>query len=163
MGAWGAGPFQNDDALDFLESLESSRNPRSLVEGILRKGAKSRSYLELPDSCGVWAAAELIAVLRGTGTRAARASLATVAMKLTPSQLDTFTNLSIAAIARLDQDSELFDLSREAGKSIELRRSLADLRRRLSKTPKSVTKKRPKKAVTKTQRRQSRNPRAGVK
>ena len=64
MGAWRFGPFDNDDAADFLDSMESTRDCRALIHRALRRAAKSRSYLELPQSARAWAAASDIGSTR---------------------------------------------------------------------------------------------------
>jgi hypothetical protein len=133
MGAWGAGPFENDDAADFLDSLETARNSRTFIARTLRQAAKSRAYLELPESAGAWAAAELVAALRGNGIPAARSRLSFVMTKITPPELQTLAEFAKAAITRLDRDCELADVCREAGQLAELEKSFADLQRRLSK------------------------------
>ena len=64
MGAWGAGPFQNDHALDFLAEL-SELPPAGMGSRITSALVlPSDGYLELHEACAAIAAAELIAAAR---------------------------------------------------------------------------------------------------
>ncbi len=61
MGAWGAGPFQTDDALDFQAEL-SELPPAEMGSRITSALAlPSDGYLKLPEACAAIAAAGLIA------------------------------------------------------------------------------------------------------
>lgn len=67
MSAWGVGPFENDDALDFLGEVEESARAGQLdsVSRPLQQLAFSAGYLEAPlISEGIAAAALLGAALR---------------------------------------------------------------------------------------------------
>ena len=64
MGAWGAGSFENDDAMDWVSELED--------EGLIAAGAAlqeilelAEEYLEAPACSAALAAAEVVAALRG--------------------------------------------------------------------------------------------------
>jgi Domain of unknown function (DUF4259) len=65
MGAWGTGPFDNDDAADFL--AEISETPNGQIGGRLSAvlTLSPTGYLELLDACEAIAAAGLVAVARG--------------------------------------------------------------------------------------------------
>lgn len=63
-GAWDAGPFDNDDALDWVWELESSVD-LSAVEAALKAAANGGSYLEAPTGSAAIAAAEVVAALLG--------------------------------------------------------------------------------------------------
>jgi hypothetical protein len=62
MGATGAGPFENDDALDFLDEIEEAEPPvrRKRVEAALREVLRTRDYVEAPVMAQALAAAVLV-------------------------------------------------------------------------------------------------------
>ncbi|MGL5443372.1 MAG: DUF4259 domain-containing protein, partial [[Mycobacterium] stephanolepidis] len=55
MGAWGAGPFDNDDAADFLGDLRQSDDIELQLARCLRMA--NADYLEAPEGSTVVAAA----------------------------------------------------------------------------------------------------------
>ena len=62
MGATGAGPFENDDALDFLDDLEESdpEGRRERVESALGRVVRARDYIEAPVMSEAIAAAVIV-------------------------------------------------------------------------------------------------------
>jgi hypothetical protein len=65
MGAWGHGPFENDDAGDWVYELEKSID-RSVIEAAFDAVlAEKIDYLEAPDCSRAIAAAEVTAALLG--------------------------------------------------------------------------------------------------
>ena len=131
MGVWGSGTFDNDDASDWLYALEGSTG-HELLESTLRAAAAPEGYLEAPTCCEALAAAEIIAAIRGwshpalppEASRWARAE-----HRALPPEL---TALAVAAIDRIEHDSELKELWVDPEGSAEWRRALTDLRRRLA-------------------------------
>ena len=63
-GAWDTGPFDNDDALDWVWELVES-DDLSVVRSALFEAAQSRGYLEAPTASMAIAAAEVVAALKG--------------------------------------------------------------------------------------------------
>lgn len=63
-GAWEAGSFDNDDALDWVWELAES-DDLSIVEDALQAAVDTTGYLEAPTASVAIAAAEVVAVLRG--------------------------------------------------------------------------------------------------
>jgi hypothetical protein len=63
MGATGAGPFENDDALDFLDELEDSEHDvrRKRVESALDRVVRASGYIEAPTMSQAVAAAVVVA------------------------------------------------------------------------------------------------------
>lgn len=63
MGATGTGPFENDDALDFLDTLEEAEpdQRRAKVENAMVRVVGSRSYIEAPEMAEAIAAAVVVA------------------------------------------------------------------------------------------------------
>jgi hypothetical protein len=65
MGAWGHGPFENDDASDWVWTLEESSDlsvVRAALDGVV---ATAGNYLEAPACSEALAAAEVVAALSG--------------------------------------------------------------------------------------------------
>jgi hypothetical protein len=62
MGAWGAGAFDNDDALDWLSELVDSPD-FALGRAVL--DVTALEYLEAPEGSAALAAAEVVAAARG--------------------------------------------------------------------------------------------------
>ena len=129
MGAWGVGPFDNDDACDWLDDV---------VEGggdLLREVfalAVGRDHVEAPDGMIVVAAAEVVACMRGRGRGGelpeALAALLTRAAPPDPELVEA----ARAGVDRvLGARSELHDLWRDSDSYGAWRSDLADLRRRL--------------------------------
>jgi hypothetical protein len=63
MGAWGAGSFENDAALDWVWSLEQS-DDLSPVEAAISDVLNGDDYLDADVGCTGLAAAEVVAALR---------------------------------------------------------------------------------------------------
>ena len=63
MGANGTGPFENDDALDFLDLLEDAApdERRARVERAMGRVVGSRTYIEAPEMAEAIAAAVVVA------------------------------------------------------------------------------------------------------
>ena len=63
MGATGPGPFENDEALDFLDALEDSEpeERREKVETALRRVLRTTGYIEAPTMSQAVAAAVVVA------------------------------------------------------------------------------------------------------
>jgi Domain of unknown function (DUF4259) len=64
MGATGAGPFENDDAYDFLDDLEDSEpgERRGKVESALGRVVRADGYIEAPLMAEGIAAAAVVAI-----------------------------------------------------------------------------------------------------
>jgi hypothetical protein len=63
MGCWGIGTFENDDAADWVWSLEE-RDGLEALERALAAPPNS-GYIEAPEACEALAAAEVVAALLG--------------------------------------------------------------------------------------------------
>ena len=66
MGAWGAGSFENDAALDWADSVRSLADVRGPFE---RLKAGGTTYVDADLACEVIAAAEAVALLMGRRSR----------------------------------------------------------------------------------------------
>ena len=113
MGAWGAGPFDNDDAMDFVGDLSDvpAEDYVSLLQAAV---TPSDGYLESPDGSIAVAAAALIAAQRGYVI-----SSPTVAELVQTRPFTPDDDMRASAVAALDrvagEDSELTELWAEAG------------------------------------------------
>jgi len=65
MGAWDFGPFDNDDALDWLWELEKSTDTSTIASALGAVTELGDNYLEAPDCSNALAAIEIIAAIRG--------------------------------------------------------------------------------------------------
>ncbi|MBX2883537.1 MAG: DUF4259 domain-containing protein [Granulosicoccus sp.] len=61
-GAWGIGSFENDDALDFIDSFEDNPRVESVV-ATLKGIANHQGYLQASDGAYAIVAAEILAVM----------------------------------------------------------------------------------------------------
>ena len=111
MGAWGSGPFENDDALDAVDAL---------VDGSFElddlRGALAGDYLEAPEGSVALALAEV--ALATLGRIDPPAELDEVDIRLLATQLDDATSeliLLAAERAVQPEGSELYELWDEAG------------------------------------------------
>ena len=138
MGAWGAGSFENDDALDWLGEL-SPGDGWDPVRAALESIDAGEPGEPPASSCTrALAAAELVAAARGHPTKDVPASAARwLAAAGAPPPTDLVAQAS-AAVAAIRRASELRELFREAG---DLRAWSAEMRRldgRLKKAPRPV-------------------------
>ena len=75
MGTWGAGPFDNDDAADWLADLGTQATRQQVREAVLRAiDALEGAWVETPDAQVGIAAAEVVAGAHGRWTRTMPAS-----------------------------------------------------------------------------------------
>jgi hypothetical protein len=126
MGAWGAGTFDNDDALDWLDDLVDGADDaiRDALE------ATDAEHIEGPDASSALAAAEVVAAalghpaadLPGEVSDWLEANDAKSAAALAP--------LALRAVDRVRQNSELKDLWEESDPA-EWNAAVDDLRKRL--------------------------------
>jgi Domain of unknown function (DUF4259) len=119
MGAWGTGPFENDDAQDFV--LDLAEAPETDLEGRLTAGLTlSDGYLEAPEGSAAVAAAALVAI----GAGMVPPDSPTVADFLASRVVPTTPELRAAARLAVDrvvgEDSELWELWQEAGSINEI-------------------------------------------
>ncbi len=113
MGAWGSGPFDNDDAMDFVGDLADGSTAH-LVTRLREALALSDDYVESPEGSSAVAAAALVAARRGYDS-----DNPTVADLLAAHPFaadDELRSMASAALARVaGDDSELMELWEEAG------------------------------------------------
>lgn len=133
MGAWGAGPFQNDDALDFLAEL-SKLSPAEMGNRITSALAlPSDGYLKLPEACAAIAAVELIAAARSAASEGPDAEAIAVMQSDEVIRDAQLRDLALAALVRVNgQSSEWRDLWLESESSEEADRMIAGLSAKLA-------------------------------
>ncbi len=52
MGTWGTGYFEDDFALDFIDDVEESNDPKQIIKNVLKNAVES-NYLESDDATAV--------------------------------------------------------------------------------------------------------------
>jgi len=132
-GAWDVGPFDNDDALDWLWELESS-NDLSAVRAALRAVADDGSYIQAPTASMAIAAAEVVAALLGNPHPQLPDEVSAWVQGRTLSKDSKLVDLARHVIARIQDpaNSELAELFSESGEFLKSwKSSLSDLRERL--------------------------------
>ncbi len=127
MGAWGAGPFDNDDAQDFVLDLSDAPQEelgQRLAEALVLSGG----YVDAPEASTAVAAAALVAI--GAGMPAP--DCPTVTGLVRARSLPASSALRVAARAALDrvagEDSELWELWQDAGQTDEVAASYDAIR-----------------------------------
>lgn len=127
MGAFGTGPFDNDDALDLLSECVDS--PALTLRVALQ--AAQGDYVEVDAGGRAWAAAEIVALAFGRGELTdLPSSAAELVLRIKPN--DTLRALALRAIERLGREgSELAELWAETPDEDTFRARLEDLRSRL--------------------------------
>lgn len=139
MGAFGTGPFDNDDALDLLSECVDS--PALTLRVALQ--AAQGDYVEVDAGGRAWAAAEIVALAFGRGELTdLPSSAAELVLRIKPN--DTLRALALRAIERLGREgSELAELWAESPDDESFRARLEDLRGRLvdaASGPKAIAK-----------------------
>jgi hypothetical protein len=131
MGAWDFGPFDNDDAGDWLYDLEKSSDT-SVIDDALRKVTDiGDEYLEAPDCSSAIAAAEIVAAVRGHAVVKlpdnaklwVEAHRTLVVTSIVPNAL--------AALQRIRTNSELKELWDESEEASKWYATIDDLTQRL--------------------------------
>ncbi len=129
MGAFGAGVFDNDDALDWLEALLESDGV-GLIMGAL-DDALAADYLEIPEASAALVAAEVLAARNLRASAALPEELRGWTERADLVLTEQILARAQAAVARVATDSELAEVWGESGAAEQWRASLVDLRERL--------------------------------
>lgn len=113
MGTWGFGPFENDDAIEFLEDLQHPRSLQTLkkaVSGITRKRVE---FCDSRDLFRTVAAAEVIALLCGQGSQSpsdhASEALSGVKVKISNGLIDEAMK-AIELLTKFGEADQLFSI-----------------------------------------------------
>lgn len=133
MGAWGTGPFENDDAGDWSFELDEGglHYIRDTLETITT--AQPDDYLEAPYCSNAIAAAEVVAAMRGSGLKDLPEEV-TSWLESKPKAPPDLITLAREAVSRIISDSELKDVWDEAlpEDAALWKESVEDLLKRLS-------------------------------
>jgi hypothetical protein len=116
MGTWGIGPFDDDNASDWVWELQEAGD-WSVVERALRGAARvdANTYLEAPDGQLAWAAAAVVAVLDDPSVVTVPDEVTAWVAAHQEARPPDLRSLALAAIQRVLADkSELEELWREA-------------------------------------------------
>jgi hypothetical protein len=114
MGAWGAGNFENDTALDWVWELERSSD-LSTVENAISDVLNQGEYLDADTGCIGLAAAEVVAALRHKPLDRLPDEVSAWVRTHSLNPSDALVNDSLAAVAKIrnDDSSELKELWEE--------------------------------------------------
>lgn len=131
MGAWDAGNFDNDDAMDWLAELEAEG--LAAVDGALQSVlAGANDYLEAPTCCAGLAAAEVVAALRGKPVGRPPEALTAWVVRHAARPSAELTASARAAVEAILARSELRELWQESDEFEEWTSAVGDLARRLA-------------------------------
>ena len=132
MGAWGIGPFENDDAADWVYEVIETTNANVFAASL--RNTSSKGYVEASEACCALAAAEIVAALLGRPSEDLPDEVREW-VKSGPLQADeALVSLATAAASRVANDSELKELWDETDESEAWQTSVNDLIDRLKPT-----------------------------
>ena len=132
MGAWGTGPFENDDASDWLAALDDAvpQTLRLTFEPVT--AIEPELYLEAPDASEAVAAAEVLVAMRGKpGPSVSNSDVMAWARTHRDWADEPLVRMAREAVNRVREASELRDLWSETEEFDSWLASLDDLLRRL--------------------------------
>jgi hypothetical protein len=126
MGAWGAGTFDNDDALDWLDDLVDGAS--DAIRGALE--ATEAESIEAPDASSALAAAEVVAAALGNPAADLPGEVSDWLEANGAKSAAALAPLARQAVERIRANSELKDLWEETDPS-EWTAAVDDLHKRL--------------------------------
>lgn len=134
MGAWDTGPFENDDAMDWVGELTGSDDMAVIESAFDTVIDRDEELIEAPDCCNALAAAEVVAALHGKPCDSLpKEIVGWVIGKAKPG--DALVRKARDAVAEVGTDqSELLELWKEA-EPADLQKwleSIDDLKKRLA-------------------------------
>ena len=130
MGAWGAGSFENDDAMDWVIGLAQGSGDAVLRSALTPVATTDDRYLEAPDCSIAIAAAEAVAAARGQPNISLPDEVVRWVRKK-PEVTADLVALARSAVDRIAAKSELRDLWAESDSAETWRAAMTDLRGRL--------------------------------
>jgi hypothetical protein len=127
-GAWGFKTFENDDALDWLDSLDSHSG-----SGLLMTALRAAKYLEAPQCSQALAAAEVVAAAHGKASNTLPAAAMHWVQRVKPTVTPEMLTTARSAVdgCRNSEHSELRALWLESKQSAAWLAETASLRARL--------------------------------
>lgn len=129
MGAFGAGVFDNDDALDWLEELLASSDTGLILRAL--DDALASDYLEMPEASAALVAAEVLAARNLRASPSLPEDLRTWTERADLVLTEQMLARAQTAVSRVATESELAEVWAESGAAEEWQASLVDLRERL--------------------------------
>ena len=126
MGAWGAGVFENDEALDWLADLAATNDPQAIRDALALGGAP----IEADEAINALAAAEVVAAMRGRALADPPEQLQQVVALRHDAADPELVPAALVAVKRVREASELRELWEDVGAEDWLA-ALADLEARL--------------------------------
>ncbi|MFN2099481.1 DUF4259 domain-containing protein [Altererythrobacter sp. MF3-039] len=146
MGAWGAGSFDNDTAMDFVADIEALDDIRGAFRASNEKGhALIVEEIDSDLSCQIIVAAECVAAMRGHRSKDMPRELAKRVHGFGKPSLELY-ELARNNVSAVMSRSELCDLWAESD-SGDWNRAMTELMERLGKPKEKVKKPRKKKAT----------------
>ena len=130
MGAWGAGVFENDEALDWVAEFLDAPSPSALHRAF-QAVIKADSDLDADSCSAALAAAEVVAAAKGNTSADLPDELRNWAAHNAPAATSTLIGEAVTAIDRIGHASELRDLWGEGAEMATWTLALDDLRVRL--------------------------------
>lgn len=122
----------HDAALDFLEAVQRSRNPRQVMLRAMNRTTTLSQPVELDDACAVLVVGEIVAALRGVQAEDVPQLVLTGSIAKQRNSLVDMRDLAVKAVkALLLQENELW----AAGNEEEFHRMVGDLVFRLEGPP----------------------------
>lgn len=130
MGIWGSGPFDNDDAADWVYELEESQDYILILDTFLAV-TQSEGYLELPEAARAIAAAEVLAAALGEVEPGLPEEVQAWVSMHPITETGDLPGLALRAIGQVRTSSELQELWEEAEEKDAWLQNLAGLEARL--------------------------------
>lgn len=115
MGAWGAGPFENDDASDWVWELEDDSDASLIVAALTDACDPGEDYIDADVANNAVAAAEIVASARGQRHPALPSEAVVWLDAYGPLITDQLVELARVAVSKISTESETRDLWSEAG------------------------------------------------
>jgi Domain of unknown function (DUF4259) len=130
MGAWGLGPFENDDAMDFIADLETTEGTGHLGTIFSTIPDEIDSYVEAPEAAAAIAAAEVVAALLGRANPQQPPEVTQWVARQAGVDSSLFRE-ALRAVRRIQERSELRELWEEGADLPQWEASVSDLVARL--------------------------------
>jgi Domain of unknown function (DUF4259) len=134
MGAWGAGSFENDDAMDWAYDFCEAPGRERIVGALTAVFRETEGYVEAPESSNAIAAAEIVAALKmvpgSTLPEDVRRCVDNSDIVVDPDLVD----LALEAVSRVREDSELKELWDESEYADEWYAVVEDIEARLRRS-----------------------------
>jgi len=132
MAAWNFGPFENDEAGDWLDELEATSDTSAIAEALNHVSDIGGGYLETADCYRAIAAAEILAALLGHPHRELPENARQWVDSHRNLKITKLVALATAAVEHVRDDSELKESWDETDGAPKWYAAMDDLTGRLS-------------------------------